>query len=590
MTRLLGATFFVFITILALFFGVGLVVLQRFHLAMPLMLAASAGLSTLVVLLQFCIGPMIIDWIVKIRWAHPMELGPDFARWLDSTCATFRIPTPRFGVIEEAAPNAFTYGHGAYDARVVVTRGLIDALTPEELRAVVAHELGHIKHRDFIVMTAIQALVLAMYALYMASRGSNRGGWYVVIASYVAYWVSYYASLYLSRIREYMADYAAAQITGRPNDLAQALVKIAYGLAQTGTVSSQGATVPMPPSPSRPTRGRRPAPAHAQGIRLDDPSTWPQAPGRAAPSVPPVMAPATAPPTAAKPFGGAQLGAFGVMGVASVRGAVAWTGPSGLASPDHFVQAARWEIFNPWAKVAEVCSTHPLTALRIRALQKLNPLFGQPDAYDFSKIRPARYRGFFPDLMLYALPMLFAFGGAGIAWAIGSARPDHPMTGAGVVMFLMGLVFGGLVQLMVKYPGEFVPSKVLRLLGEVDVSPIRCKPIALEGTFTGRLDAGIAWSSDYVFQDETGFVACLYRQPLAFLKLGFGLFFAQNYLGRPVRVYGWYRRFNAPYVEIAHFQMMDTGQIVRPRYVTFSAVLGIFGLLALSGLLWLVLR
>lgn len=118
------------------------------------------------------------------------------------------------------------------------------------------------------------------------------------------------------------------------------------------------------------------------------------------------------------------------------------------------------------------------------------------------------------------------------------------------------------------------------------MSPIRCKPIALEGTFTGRLSAGIAWASDYVFQDATGFMACLYRQPFGILRAGFGLLFAQNYVGRPVRVYGWYRRFNAPYVEIAHFQMMDTGEIVHPRTVLWSASLNVLGLL--SGLLFLI--
>jgi Zn-dependent protease with chaperone function len=610
MARLLGATFFVFMTILALFFGVGLLVIMRSHLPMQWAMPAAAGFALLVVLIQFAMGPMIIDWIVKIRWANPHELGSEFDTWLRQTCGTFKIPTPRFGIIEEAAPNAFTYGHGAYDARVVVSRGLIEALSPEELRAVVAHELGHIKHRDFVVMTAIQALVLAMYALYMVSRRTQRGGWYVIILSYIAYWVSYYASLYLSRIREYMADYAAAQITGRPNDLATALVKIAYGLAQTGTTSSATYQAPSPANyPSPPPSRRGPVPTSATvrrgsnvaGIRLDDPSTWPSATPAAASAppafMPPVMQPASAhaaPPAEEKdkdkPFSARALGAFGVMGIGSVRGAVAWTGPSGLASPDNFVQAARWEIYNPWAKIAEVCSTHPLTALRIKALQKLNPLFGQPDAYDFSKIKPAKYKGFFGDLMMYLLPTLFGIVGIVTAVLLKTAHPEMKVGVVGFLLFLTGLLIGNLVQLLVKYPSEFLPSQILRMLGEVDVSPIRCKPVALEGTFTGRLDAGVAWSSDYIFQDQSGFISCLYRQPLGILKLGFGLFFAQNYVGRPVRVFGWYRRFNAPYVEIAHVQMMDTGEILRPRTVAITAGLNVLGLVLLSGLLYVILK
>src|SRR4051812_28677172 len=101
MARLLGATFFVFITILALFFGVGMAVLARSHIPMPLAMGLAAGLSVLVVLAQFALGPIIIDAIVKIRWANPLELGSDFDAWLRQTCGTFRIPTPRFGIIEE---------------------------------------------------------------------------------------------------------------------------------------------------------------------------------------------------------------------------------------------------------------------------------------------------------------------------------------------------------------------------------------------------------------------------------------------------------------------------------------------------------
>jgi hypothetical protein len=80
-----------------------------------------------------------------------------------------------------------------------------------------------------------------------------------------------------------------------------------------------------------------------------------------------------------------SLGAFGIAGASSARASVAWFGPGG-ATPANFTAVARWELFNPWAKIAEIVSTHPLTAYRIKALQKLNRLWNKP--VEFSKIQP----------------------------------------------------------------------------------------------------------------------------------------------------------------------------------------------------------
>lgn len=626
MARLLGASFLVFLTLLSLLFGVGILVLTRSHVP-PGFVAPLGGLFALtIVLLQFLLGPMIIDLVTRIRWADPRELGTDFDLWLKRTCATFKIPTPRFGIIEEDSPNAFTYGHAAYDARVVITRGVINALTPEELKAVVAHELGHVKNRDFIVMTAVQALVLGMYAIYTTARWSRRhNAWYVVTISQIAYWISYYASLYLSRIREYMADYASAQITGRPNELSTALVKIAYGLAQAGMPAPNpyltgGAPLPMPNNPyqPKPIPPLRPVPTGAyaqpvqrrrrsepiQSIRLDDPSTWPSAapqPQVAAsqaspvPSVNPFIAamntpnpapmspshgllgmgshPAadpTRPPKGVEGIGRA-IGAFGVMGIGNIRAAIAWTGPTGLASQDNFLEAARWELYNPWAKVAELYGTHPLIARRIMALQKLNRLFNQPNAYDFSKIKPAKYHGLLGDLISCAVPFLGGSLVSGIVALFSVHKPTFAFDA--LLAFGIGYVLGLIGQLLWKYPSKFASSQVLRMLGEMEVSHIRCKPVVLEGTFVGRLKPGISWASDFVFQDSTGFISCYYRSAAGLMKLFFGIFMAKSYVGRRVRVYGWYRRFHSPFVEISHFEMMDSGEVVQPRYVLTLTVM-----------------
>jgi uncharacterized membrane protein YeaQ/YmgE (transglycosylase-associated protein family) len=273
-------------------------------------------------------------------------------------------------------------------------------------------------------------------------------------------------------------------------------------------------------------------------------------------------------------FSAAQLGAFGVMGVSSMRAAVAWSGADGLANPDTFTTAARWELFNPWGRIGEIFSTHPLTALRIKALQKLNRLFNQPDAFDFSKIRPAKYKGFARDLGVVSLPWVGALIGAGVASAM--AMSERRFNLSEIIMPLAGFSAGRLFMMMFTYMGDFRPNQVIRLLGEVEVSHVNPIPAAIEGTFTGRISPGIAWASDFVVQDETGFLACLYRTPLGIMKLWFGLTTAERFVGRRVRVYGWFRRFNAPYLEIHHFELLDTGERVNSNYFVWAIIGNLF--------------
>lgn len=524
MSRLVSYSMLVIVGMLALLFAVGYAVLQRLDLPLGLRLWLSVDFALAVVFLQYLISPYLLDRILQLRWTSPAELGMEFAQWLSATCRRFNISEPRLGIIEDGTPNAFTYGHGAWNARVVITRGLLEVLEPAEVQAVVAHELGHIKHRDFILMTLVQAIVLVLWLLYSDSRWSERvkSSWWVVLFAYVAYWLGYLASLLLSRVREYMADYASAQITREPNALARALVKIAYGLARTQAVVPQQA-------------------GQAQPSRIST----------------------------------RAVGALGIAGTASMRAAVAWFGQAAEPDPRHFTLAARWELFNPWARLAELVSTHPLTALRVKALQRLNRLWGVPDEFDFSEIKPERYPAFMRDLLVMALPWLGLLLGAGLAAA---NQPTLATLQLGLLPIL-GLLGGYLLQLLLTYPAGARPAKVLELLSKVQVSHVNPHPVVLEGVLTGRLSPGIPWANDYILQDETGFIACLYRQPFWFLESLFGWLSGAYYVGKRVRLYGWYRRFNAPYVEIEHFEVIDSGKRVKSYYRPFMLGITILGIL-----------
>jgi len=161
--------------VLALLFGlvfaVGVAIMWR--LEMPVWAAVLFAVA--VVAAQYAAGPWVIERIYKIRWVQPESVHPDFARWYVESCDARKIPVPRFGIIDDGNPNAFTYGHTPKDARVVVTSGLLQMLTPAEVHAVVAHELGHVVNRDFIVMTVASAAPLILYVLYVFCRVGGRG-------------------------------------------------------------------------------------------------------------------------------------------------------------------------------------------------------------------------------------------------------------------------------------------------------------------------------------------------------------------------------------------------------------------------------
>lgn len=138
---------------------------------------------------------------------------PELHGTLDRLCGLAGIAKPRLLIADTDLPNAFAIG-----AELCVTRGLLARLTPAELEAVLAHELGHLAHRDGTVLeyAAAPGLVCGRYV---------RVGLYVLFGQAV-YWLSTLLVLMLSRARELSADRAGAMLTGRPSDLAAALVKL----------------------------------------------------------------------------------------------------------------------------------------------------------------------------------------------------------------------------------------------------------------------------------------------------------------------------------------------------------------------------
>jgi heat shock protein HtpX len=146
------------------------------------------------------------------------------------------LPMPRVCICPQEAPNAFATGRNPSNAVVAVTEGLLRVVDRNELSGVLAHELGHIKHRDILIQTvaatvagAISALGYLLWFVPMGSGGGNRRGGNALVALamiILAPIAAMLLQLAISRKREYNADSFGAEVSGDPRYLASALVKL----------------------------------------------------------------------------------------------------------------------------------------------------------------------------------------------------------------------------------------------------------------------------------------------------------------------------------------------------------------------------
>ena len=176
------------------------------------------------------------------------EEAPELHAMVEKLAREAGLPKPKVAISKLPIPNAFATGRDPKHAVVAVTRGLMERLEPNEIEAVLGHEMMHVVNRDVAVMTL--ASFFAMVAMFLmrsflfagifgggGRRDSNNDGggsiWMVYLVSMAVYFISQLLILALGRYRELAADRGGANLTRRPKDLASALVKISSDMQAT---------------------------------------------------------------------------------------------------------------------------------------------------------------------------------------------------------------------------------------------------------------------------------------------------------------------------------------------------------------------
>ncbi|MFQ5801012.1 MAG: zinc metalloprotease HtpX, partial [Candidatus Hydrothermarchaeales archaeon] len=193
-------------------------------------------LASVMLIIQYLIGPRMIKWSMGIKYVSPAE-APELHQMVEELSRTANMKKPKIGISNRPIPNAFAYGSFLSGGHVCVTEQIIGLLSKAELRAVLGHEISHLKNRDVAVITALSVIPTIMWYIAWStiwSRGGRDRGNQVAIgiAAFLLYFITNLLVLYGSRIREYYADQGAVKLGNAPHDLATALYKLVYGSAK----------------------------------------------------------------------------------------------------------------------------------------------------------------------------------------------------------------------------------------------------------------------------------------------------------------------------------------------------------------------
>lgn len=467
--------------------------------------------SIIILIIQFLIAPPLMDLVMKWFYGVKFDVNmPDYLKeYIERICSDNKMKFPKIGYIKDGSPNAFTYGRTKNDARIVLTQGIFDLLTPEEVKAVVSHEIGHAVHYDMFLMTAVQIVPLVLYYIYDVTVNSsssndddNGKAALIGLVAYILYIISEYVILWFSRTREYYADEFSIISTKNPNALASALVKVGYGLTTANNKNN------VEEQDNKNKKVKTTKNTHISSVA-----------------------------------------ALGIFDNKASKSLVVSSYDDGEISKENIKKAARWELWNPWAKWYEFNSTHPMISKRIKAICRYCNAYNQNEFIVFDENKPESYvDDFILEVFIKFLPLttFFILAIAGILLLDNMTNPAMYI-GISIILFTISMF----VPFARSHKNSNYKEKnVSDLLGEVKVSAITSIPCIVKGEIIGRGTPGYILSEDFVIRDETGIIFLDYNQPLELINKLFALLKSKKYINQYAVVKGWYRRSPVPYIEI----------------------------------------
>jgi heat shock protein HtpX len=223
---ILGVLYLIFLSILY-YLGVGYI---------PLAIIASV-----MILAQWYFSDKIVLWSSGAKIVSKEDY-PRLHEIVERLSADNGLPKPKVAMVNSPVPNAFATGKGPKSSLVAVTTGIFDLLDNDELEAVIGHELSHVRSRDVLVLSLASvfstvAWYLVQFGFYggLQARNRNTAGTtgIVILVAIVTWIVSFLIIRAISRYREYSADRSGAIMTGKPDKLATALLKISGRIRST---------------------------------------------------------------------------------------------------------------------------------------------------------------------------------------------------------------------------------------------------------------------------------------------------------------------------------------------------------------------
>ena len=515
-----------------------------------------------ILVLLLVASPWLLDLVLRFAYAMeklpPQKLGQystEARKLLSRFSLERKQPALSLGVIPTDAPMAMTYGFAPRFARIVVSQGLLEQLEEDEIAAIYAGELGHLENWDFPLMSLAVLLCQVPYLVYwQVSRDGDKWvdsqewfgrvmlGTAVVISAiaYGCYWVLRWPVLWLSRLRFYYSDRVSASLTGNPNALTRALLKMAVGIAQD--VEKQGHTSFV-----------------LEGFDLLSPVGYVQ---------------------------GMTLGSC-----------------SGFESWENLLQWDRHNAYKKWLTVPQSHPPlgDRLTLLDLYArFWKLDTEldFARDGAVAQAKspqwrvkrllLQGAPYFGL--PLGLLAGWMLWVLGA--VAVNLGFVVLDWVWGDRSILQgsLLIGISLGIVLRINAFFPD--ITSKNIRknptlpeLLTDPDAIPVDSLPIGLEGQLLGRRGISNWLAQDLILQSPTGLVKLHAASNLG--VFGYLWLLSQrpsDVVGQTISAVGWFRRGATPWIDLDRFTTPD-GKTHANGHPIWSTILA--GVAVLLGVYWM---